>query len=73
MILAGSQETGIRQVLIAGGVASSALFREILLSRMAKADRGFHVCFGKPQYSGDNAVGVALLGAQQLQQTQKGV
>ena len=53
-------------MLIAGGVASSALFREMLRERIAKRDRNLHVCFGKPEYSGDNAVGVALIGAEKL-------
>ena len=53
-------------MLIAGGVASSALFREMLRERIAKRDRNLHVCFGRPEYSGDNAVGVALIGAQKL-------
>ena len=70
MICAGAEKTGIRQVLIAGGVASSALFRETLRERIAKRDRNLHVCFGRPEYSGDNAVGVALIGAEKLRETQ---
>ncbi len=66
MILAGAERTGISQVLIAGGVSSSALFRELLTARLNKLKRDLHVCFGKPEYSGDNAVGVALIGAQRL-------
>ena len=66
MICAGAEKTGIRQVLIAGGVASSALFRELVTERIAKRDRNLHVCFGRPEYSGDNAVGVALIGAEKL-------
>lgn len=63
MIVAGAKKTGIRQVLIAGGVASSALFRELVTARIHKADRALRVCFGRPEYSGDNAVGAALIGA----------
>lgn len=66
MVLAAAEQTGIRQVLIAGGVASSALFRELVTRRIHQRARGFHVCFGKPEFSGDNAVGVALLGADRL-------
>lgn len=65
MLCAGAEATGIRQALIAGGVASSPLFRALVTARIAKRDRGLRVCFGKPEYSGDNAVGVALLGAAQ--------
>lgn len=66
MIVAASKKTGVRQVLIAGGVASSALFRELVTARTEKRDRGLRVCFGKPEYSGDNAVGAALIGADML-------
>ena len=68
MILAGAAKTGIRQVLIAGGVASSALFRRLVTERIRNSDRGLRVCFGKPEYSGDNAVGAALIGAQKYRQ-----
>ena len=66
MITAAAKQTGVRQVLIAGGVASSALFRELVRERIAKRDRGLHVCFGRPEFSGDNAVGAALIGADML-------
>ena len=69
MILAGSRDTGIRQVLIAGGVASSALFRQLVTERIRKKDKTFRVCFGKPEYSGDNAVGVALIGAKKYRES----
>lgn len=68
MILAGSRDTGIRQVLIAGGVASSQLFRQLVTERIHKKDKGFRVCFGKPEYSGDNAVGAALIGAKKYRE-----
>lgn len=68
MILAGARETGIGQVLIAGGVASSGLFRQLAAERIRKRDRNFRVCFGKPEYSGDNAVGAALIGAKKLRE-----
>lgn len=68
MILAGSRDTGIRQVLIAGGVASSQLFRQLVTERIHKKDKGFHVCFGRPEYSGDNAVGAALIGAKKYRE-----
>ena len=68
LVCAAAAKTGIRQVLIAGGVASSPLFRELVRGRIAKKDRGLHVCFGKPEYSGDNAVGTALIGAQKLRE-----
>ena len=71
MLCAGVEATGIRQALMAGGVASSPLFRELVTARVAKRDRGLRVCFGKPEYSGDNAVGVALIGAAQYRRMQE--
>lgn len=68
MVTAGAAQTSIRQVLIAGGVASSALFRELVRARIAKKDPGLRVCFGRPEFSGDNAVGTALIGAQKLRE-----
>ena len=68
MVLAGAAKTGIRQVLIAGGVASSALFRRLVTERIRKSDRGLRVCFGRPEYSGDNAVGAALIGARKYRE-----
>lgn len=70
MVTTAAEKTGIRQVLIAGGVSSSQLFRTLVCQRIAKRDRDLHVCFGKPEYSGDNAVGVALLGAEKLRQSE---
>lgn len=66
MICAGAEMTGIPQVLIAGGVSSSALFRALVTERIRKRDRTLRVCFGKPEFSGDNAVGTALIGAEAL-------
>ena len=64
LVLGAAEKTGIGQALIAGGVASSALFRELLTSRVGKQDPSLRVCFGRPEYSGDNAVGAALIGAE---------
>lgn len=61
MLVAGAKSTGYRQALVAGGVASSELFRKVLKYRIGKIDRSLKVYFGKPEYSGDNAVGAALL------------
>lgn len=68
MILAGAKQTGLRQALLAGGVASSALFREMVVARMAKLDRSMRLHFGRPEYSGDNAVGAARIGAKLLRE-----
>ncbi len=62
MIAAGVRETGCRKVLAAGGVSASALFRSMLLSRIQKTTRNVTTVFGQENLSGDNAVGVALIG-----------
>lgn len=53
----------LQTALVFGGVASSSLLRRMLSGRMEK--RGSELCvrFGKPEYSGDNAAGVAVIGA----------
>ena len=48
------EEYGDMPVLIAGGVAASAVMRGVLSER-------FDVVFATPELSGDNAVGIALL------------
>lgn len=63
MILNACEKTGIRQILLAGGVASSMLFRKTVSERIRKGNRNIRICFGHPEYSGDNAAGVALIGA----------
>jgi len=65
-IEAACKATGCCQALLAGGVASSTLLREMLLARAKKRRLNCRLCFARPELSGDNAVGVALLGAQML-------
>ncbi|MBO2516321.1 MAG: O-sialoglycoprotein endopeptidase [Clostridiales bacterium] len=61
-----SDRTGEKRVLIFGGVASSALLRELLAARNEKRRLGLELYFGKPEYSGDNAAGVALTGFEKM-------
>lgn len=63
-------QTGARQALLAGGVASSTLLRDMLQARAKKRRLDCRLCFARPELSGDNAVGVALLGAQAYQRAQ---
>ena len=63
MLRAGAEKTGIRQALVTGGVAASALLRQMLLKRAGKTRGCPEIIFGRPEMSGDNAVGVALIGA----------
>ncbi len=58
MFAAATEQYGDLPILICGGVASSELLRTLLKKRCRET-----LYFGEPAYSSDNAVGVALLGA----------
>ena len=62
MLQAGKAETGISRALIFGGVAASGLLREMVARRAMKTRGCPEIVFGSPELSGDNAVGVALIG-----------
>ncbi len=63
MLCAAAEATGCKDVLIFGGVASSTRLRSMLTERSKARRTGLRLAFGKPQYSGDNAAGVAIIGA----------
>ena len=65
LLLGACEKTGVRQALVVGGVASSTLLRELLQKRLSKQRKPIRVFFGQPQYSADNAVGVAAIGMKQ--------
>ncbi len=52
----------IQDFLFAGGVSSSKFIRQYLQERLPQ----FHICFGEPELSTDNAVGIALLGGHEI-------
>jgi len=56
------QKTGCYEVLLAGGVSASAYMRRYLPTRLNKRSREIKVYFAKPEWSTDNAMGVAHLG-----------
>ena len=62
MLCAGARKTGERRALVAGGVAGSPLFRRKLEARCAGVRGAPELIFGSTELSGDNAVGVALIG-----------
>ena len=62
-------QTGAKHVLISGGVASSALLRRLLPARLKKQDVHIGVHWGRPELSGDNACGVALIGDEKRQRS----
>ena len=69
MLKAGAEKTGLKKALVTGGVAASALLRQLLEERRLKTRGCPEIVFGKPEMSGDNAVGVALIGAKRLKFT----
>lgn len=66
LVQAAADTSGVKDVLIAGGVASSRLLRDMLNERNEKRWTGLNLFFGRPEFSGDNAVGVALIGLEKL-------
>jgi len=54
--------TNVKDVLLVGGVASSAILRQKLVDRLRKRDESIRLYFADPLLSKDNAVGTALLG-----------
>ena len=62
MLSFAADRYGVRRCLIAGGVASSGLLREGMNERNRKRGLGLELFFGRPEYSSDNAAGVALIG-----------
>ena len=57
------KETGVRDVLIMGGVASSSILRKLIAQRVAKQCRALRVHYADAPLASDNAVGVAIYGA----------
>ena len=61
-IVAGCGQEGLYDVLLGGGVASSSLIRQEIAARVAKRNHTLRLHFARPELSGDNAVGAALIG-----------
>ena len=72
MLCAGAEKTGLRQILVTGGVASSTLFRTMLMQRISGRRQAPKIVFGHPEMSGDNAVGVALIGWKKVRENDVG-
>ncbi len=56
-----SEETGLKNILMAGGVSSSEYIQQYLRKKLKNSDMKIH--FSGPEYSTDNAIGVAILGS----------
>ena len=67
MAVAASENTGINEVLITGGVASSSLLKDVLGKRAKKRGMSINLLFGQAQYAADNAAGVAVIGLKHYQ------
>ncbi len=67
LLQGAAEKTGCREMLLAGGVMSSLLLRGMLTERNEKRRAGLSMHFGRPEFSGDNAVGAALIGLKRLQ------
>ncbi|NLE69555.1 MAG: hypothetical protein GX611_05125, partial [Clostridiales bacterium] len=63
---AAAEQTKVYDVLLTGGVASSRLLRELLDERLRKRAGRISAYYGLPQYAGDNAAGVAMIGLKYL-------
>lgn len=61
VLKSAADASGVRDVLIFGGVASSKWLRTSMQERNRKRRLELTLHFGLPEYSGDNAAGVALL------------
>ncbi len=62
LIIAACDSENLSAVLLAGGVMSSALLRELLFVRLKRAERDdIKLFFGENRLSSDNAVGAALI------------
>ncbi|HPF87130.1 MAG TPA: hypothetical protein PK537_03615 [Candidatus Limiplasma sp.] len=66
MIAAACGQTDARQVLIVGGVASSALLRGQISYRLQKRGCPAEIVFGKREYASDNAAGIARYGMRKV-------
>lgn len=59
IIIRAVESTGLKEVLIVGGVSANAYIRKILISKFKP--KNISAYFAEPKYSSDNAVGVALI------------
>lgn len=63
IMLSEYEQSGIKDVLLVGGVMANGIIRERLLKRLEHPAVGMKLYFAAPALSTDNAAGVALLGS----------
>ncbi|MDO4547419.1 MAG: O-sialoglycoprotein endopeptidase [Clostridia bacterium] len=56
------RKSGIKTILMTGGVSSSEMLKSLLAARIKKRGSDMELYWADPGLSGDNAVGVALIG-----------
>ncbi|MCR6545953.1 O-sialoglycoprotein endopeptidase [Dehalobacterium formicoaceticum] len=61
------QGTGLKEILMVGGVAANAYLRQRLIYRLEHPAVGAMLYFAPPRYATDNAVGTACLGLKKYQ------
>jgi len=59
-------DTGIKEVLVVGGVSANKFIREKLSARLHQKSVSVRLYFAAPGLSSDNAVGTALIGRRKL-------
>ncbi|MGM0471556.1 MAG: O-sialoglycoprotein endopeptidase [Bacillota bacterium] len=62
VLITALEEHDLNQILIVGGVAANQYLRQRLKKRLEHPALGGKLFFAQPQFSSDNAVGVAALG-----------
>lgn len=62
LLAAATAKCHVSDALVVGGVASSTLLRALVSQRLQKQRMPVRLLFGQPQYSADNAAGVASIG-----------
>ena len=62
LLTGAGEQANAKKALVVGGVASSTHLRQLLSKRLTKQRKPIQVIFGQPQYSADNAAGVAAIG-----------
>jgi len=62
-LLKAAEKSGLREILLVGGVMANTLIRQRLLDRLEHPAVGLKLYFAEPHLSTDNAVGIAMLAA----------
>ncbi len=67
LVVEACGQNGISEVLLGGGIISSALIRAEIAERVASRNHRISLHYAKPELAGDNAVGVALIGMERME------